>query len=327
VNTDGFGVLVNFTVAASGVATGTAEYQGVRYSFRGTFDANGQLVCPLQRGLRPPLGLRARFGEGWDGCDVSVRDPEGTWADGTCRWLPYDGKASVAPQAGKYTILSTAGGAVARPFMLTCSVKTNGTAQFLGRMADNTPVGFSGSVALGDGSVRGLTSISAPLYKNAGIFYGSFELGLGPQHPGGESIQWWLKPWKATDSYLPALPFQTCLSSAVPFQSPAAGSRITQPFNVSLGDGSVRFANGGSIIDGTSNTILIGERQNVSFPGATSQCSMKVNAQNGSFTGRIAPSSGPATDFYGVFLQGNYGYGIGVYLRDGKVGSVLIEAD
>jgi hypothetical protein len=320
-----WGALVNCAVTNAGTASGTVDFQGVRYPFKGTFDAHGQLVAHLQRGTRPSLGLRLRFSEGWDSCEAAVRDPEGEWADGSVRWLPYNGRDRIAPQAGTYTVLSNGQRDVGTPFILTGIAKADGSVRFLGRMADNTPVAFGSAIALGDGSVRGVCAFAAPLYKKRGNFYGTLELGLGPQQPGGETHQWWLKPWRPTDAIYPALPFQSCLSVAVPFVPPARGQRITEQFDAALGDGSVRFVNGGTALDGTSNTILIGETNQVAVsPG---NVAMKINPKNGTFTGTATPPGGVPRTFFGCFVQGNYGYGIGFYLGSNRSGDVVVEAD
>lgn len=169
-------------------------------------------------------------------------------------------------------------------------------------------------------------AFATPLYGKGGNFYGTFDLGLGPQQPGAESTQWWLKPWRAKDAIYPALPMQQCQSTVLPFIPPANGERITGGFNASLGDGSVRFLNGGSIVDGTSNTILIGEQNRVTFPSDNPFAySIKINPKTGIFTGKLTPTGEKTTTFYGAFLQGpGLDYGYGFYLGDGKAGSVQL---
>jgi hypothetical protein len=182
-------------------------------------------------------------------------------------------------------------------------------------------VSLGGSVGFG-----GEFAFATALYNKGGNFYGTFDLGLGPQQPGVESTQWWLKPWRARDAIYPALPLQQCLSTVRRFVAPAKGERVTGGFNVTLGDGSVRFLNGGSIVDGTSNTILLSEKNTVSFPADNPfSCSIKINPKTGIFTGRLTPTGGEATTFYGAFVQGaGLDYGLGFYLGDGKAGSVEI---
>lgn len=318
----GYGALIKFALGDAGSASGTVDYQGLKYRFKGYFDAQGQLVASLPRQGRVPLGLRLNFGAGWDECAASVRDPEGAWADGSVRRLPYDGRKSVAPQAGRYTIVCTGPSGVTVPAVLTGTVLGDGSVRFVGKMADNTAVSVGGDVGFG-----GECDFATALYGKGGNFYGAFDFGLGPQQPGSETTQWWLKPWRAKDAIYPALPFQECQSTAYRFTPPPRGERITGGFNASLGDGSVRFLNGGSIVDGTSNTILLGERNQVTFPADNPfNCSIKINPKTGVFTGRLTPTGEQPTTFYGVFSQGaGLDYGLGFYLGDGKAGSVEIR--
>lgn len=326
INTNGWGSLVKMSLTNAGAVTGKLDYRGISYPFRGAVDADGHFVCALQRGTRAPLGLRVAFGESWNTCDISFRDPEGSWADGTARLLPYDGKRSIAPQKGKYTVICMGQTSVPRPFIMAGTALGDGSVRFIGRMADNTPVSFGGAVAIGDGSVRGECAFSVPLYKKTGNFYGTLQLGLGPNQLGTTSEQWWLKPWRPTDVIYPALPFQTCLARAIPYTPPPAGTRITTPFENSAGSGSINFGSGGTILDGTSNTLLIGERNQVTFPTNPNQCSVRIDPKTGLFTGKITPPAGTPTTFYGVFLQEGYGYGIGYWLGTDKAGQLTITA-
>jgi hypothetical protein len=322
IDADGNGALVKFVLGDAGSATGTIDYQGFKYRFKGSFDAEGQLVTSLPRAGKVPLGLRLQFADGWDECAASVRDPEGTWADGSVRRLPYDGRKSVAPQAGRYTVVCEGAGGVTVPAVMNGAVLSDGSVRFVGQTADGTGVSLGGSVGFG-----GMFDFATSLYGKGGNFYGTFDLGLGPQQPGTECTQWWLKPWRAKDEIYPALPLQQCLATVHRFVPPARGEPITGGFGASLGDGSVRFLGGGTVADGTSNTIFFGERYQVSFPGDNPfKCSVKVNPKTGIFTGKLTPAGGESTTFYGAFLQGpGLDYGIGFYLGDGKAGTVEIR--
>ena len=120
-DTQGWGALVKCTVTGIGGASGTVDYMGATYRFTGSFDAYGQLVASFDRIGRPSIGLRLRFAEGWARCAASLRDPEGDWSEGFVRYLPYNGKTSIAPQVGSYTILceGMGGGSVAAPAVMT----------------------------------------------------------------------------------------------------------------------------------------------------------------------------------------------------------------
>jgi hypothetical protein len=330
IDTQGWGALVKCTVSGVGGVSGTVDFQGVRSAFKGGIDGAGQMIASFARGSRASLGLRLQFSEGWSRCAVSLRDPEGEWAEGVIRRLPYDGRRSIAPQAGAYTIWcqGSGRGSVDAPASLCAKVGADGSVRVVGRLADNSVTAFSGGISQADQDDAGAgeCAFMAPLYGRRGNFYGTFDFGLGPQQPGTETPQGWLKPWRARDRYYPALPFQTCLGVPIRYNPPPSGQRVTDPFNAAFGDGSVRFI--GGVLDGTSNTLFVSERNRVSFPGGNpDRCSISINSRTGWFSGRISPAGIAPTTFYGVFLQGGYGYGRGFSLGVPDAGVVLIEGE
>jgi hypothetical protein len=318
-DTQGWGALVKCTVTGIGGASGTVDYAGVSYRFTGSFDAQGQLVASFARNSRPSIGLRLRFAEGWARCAASLRDPEGDWAEGYVRYLAYNGKTNIAPQTGSYTILceGIGGGSVAAPAVMTSTVLGDGSVRFIGRTADEQTITSSSRIGQSDpdGLVRGECALLVPLYGKTGNIYGTCDFGLGPQQPGAETTLGWLKPWRVKDLLYPALPFQSIACRAVRYIPPAAGQRVTGPIQVAQGDGSVRFINSGTTLDGTSNTLLISEANKVTFPDGNPQnCSITINPKTGWFNGSIKQLGVPKpTKFYGVFLQGGYGYGRGYF--------------
>ena len=203
IDTEGYAALVKFGLSEAGSASGTVDYQGFKYRFKGSFDPEGQLVASLARPGRVPLGVRLKFAAGWDECAASIRDPEGVWADGFVRRLPYDGRQAVAPQAGRYTVTCMGLSGVPAPAVFSGGAFADGSVRFVGRTADGTSVSLGGNIGFG-----GEFAFACPLYGKGGNFYGTFDLGLGPQQPGGESTQWWLKPWRVKDAIYPALPLQ-----------------------------------------------------------------------------------------------------------------------
>lgn len=327
-DTQGWGALIKCTVSGIGGASGTVDYRGATYRFNGSFDGSGQLVANFARNSRPSIGLKLNFAEGWARCAAALRDPEGGWAEGWVRYLPYNAKTSPAPQVGNYTLLCTGigGASVVAPVVATSLLLGDGSVRFVGRTADNQ--GFTSSSRISqsdpDGLIAGECAFMIPLYGKTGNLYGTCDFGLGPQQPGAQTILGWLKPWRARDVIYPALPFQTIACQAVFYTPPAAGQRVTTGLNISLGDGSVRFINGASTLDGTSNTLLVSETNTVSFPAGNPQNgAITISPKTGWFSGRITPpGSQKQINFYGVFHQGNYGYGRGFFpgtLRTGEV--------
>ncbi len=329
----GWAALVKFTVTGIGGGSGTVDYQGITYRFTGVFDATGQLIASFARNGRPSLGLRLYFEEGWATCTAALRDPEGTFGEGVVRRLVYDGKTSIAPQIGDYTMLFSGFGPenVPVPAVMTSKVLGDGSVRFVGRTADEQTVTYSGRIGQADpdGYLAGECAFVLPLYNKTGNFWGRCDFGLGPQQPGAETTFFWLKPWRPKDALYPALPFQYMDCRAVRYTPPTTGQRITAPIQASLGDGSVRFINGSAALDGTSNTLLISETNKVTFPaGNPLGCAITIDPKTGWFSGKIkAPAATKFTNFYGVFLQGAYGYGRGYFPGLGQSGIVEIRPE
>jgi hypothetical protein len=324
-DTEGWGALIKCTVTGIGGASGTVDYRGATYRFTGSFDAYGQLVASFARNNRPSIGMRLRFAEGWARCAASLREPDGDWAEGYVRYLPYNAKTSPAPQAGKYTLFceGIGGGSVPVPVAGTSFVGTDGSVRFIGRTVDDQTFTSSSRIAQSDpdGLISGECSFMIPLYGKTGNLYGNCDFGLGPQQPGVESTLGWLKPWRPKDAIYPALPFQSISCRAVPFTTPPTGQAV-----IPLTDGSVRFLNGGITLDGTSNTILISETNKVTFPNGNPQsCSITIDPKTGWFSGKIKPpGSTKLINFYGAIHQGGYGYGLGFFPGNQRAGEVVI---
>lgn len=324
-DTQGWGALIKCTVTGIGGASGTVDYMGASYRFTGSFDASGQLVASFARNNRPSIGMRLRFAEGWARCAASLRDPEGDWSEGYVRYLPYNAKTSPAPQAGKYTLLceGIGGGSVPVPVAGTSIIGTDGSVRFIGRTADDQAFTSSSRIAQSDpdGLVRGECAFMIPLYGKTGNLYGHCDFGLGPQQAGGVTTLGWLKPWRPKDLIYPALPYQTISCRAVPFTPPAAGQAV-----IPLTDGSVRFINSGTTLDGTSNTLLISESNKVTFPnGNPNGCSISIDPKTGWFSGKIKPpGSTKPISFYGALHQGGYDYGLGFFPGIQRAGEVVI---
>ncbi len=327
-DTQGWGALIKCTVTGIGGASGTVDYMGTSYRFSGSFDASGQLVASFARNNRPSIGMRLRFAEGWARCATSLRDPEGDWSEGYIRYLPYNGKTSIAPQVGSYTILcgGIGGDSVAAPAVMTSVVLGDGSVRFIGRTADDQA--FTSSSRIGqsdpDGLIaRGECAFLVPLYGKTGNFYGTCDFGLGSQYPGASTTLGWLKPWRAKDAIYPALPFQNITCQAVRFTPPTAGQTV-----IPITDGSVRFIGSNSTLDGTSNTFLLGEQNKlkVTTPNNPNNCSLTLDSKTGWFSGKITPPGNlKQISFYGVMHQGNYNSGRGFVPINGGSGEVVLD--
>lgn len=327
-DTQGWGALVKCTVTGIGGASGTVDYMGITYRFTGSFDASGQLVASFARTSRSSIGMRLRFAEGWARCAASFRDPEGDWSEGYIRYLPYNGKTSIAPQVGSYTILceGMGGGSVAAPAVMTSVVLGDGSVRFIGRTADDQA--FTSSSRIGqsdpDGLIaRGECAFLVPLYGKTGNFYGTCDFGLGSQYPGASTSLGWLKPWRAKDALYPALPFQNIACQAVRFTPPTAGQTV-----IPITDGSVRFIGSNSTLDGTSNTLLLGEQNKITVttPNNPNKCSLTLDSKTGWFSGKITPpGSLNQVNFYGLMHQGNYNFGRGFVPINRGSGEVVID--
>lgn len=299
-----------------GTYSGTLLVGTARYGFSGRFDENGFASRDLLRYRQFPLHLELQ---------VDQEDPDllfgtvsdGTWtADLVADRATFDGRTSVSPDMGQYTMI------IPRNFTVTNSPGGDGYAvinvdrfgrlRIVGALADGTK--FSESTMVSKG---GQWPVYAPLYRGQGSIYGWMLLnGSADEDLSGDVT--WIRPEMPWTWYYPD-GFAIIVSSW--------GSRYVRPPRgtavLDLPLASIDF-NGGNVPWGITNSITIDSNNRVTNLSANG-LRLTFSPANGVFSGRVMdPITWDWLPFGGVVLQ-RFAMGAG-YFSDGRLtGEVWLQ--
>jgi hypothetical protein len=211
---------------AKGRFSGQLLLAGRRHSLSGAFDPSGQGSVTISR--RNASALQVQFQmAGFEQITGSVSD--GTWtAELTADRAVFDGKSSVAPQVGRYTMVIPG----ADPWSTTgptgyghgaITVDKSGQVRLSGALADNTKITQAASL-----SRDGVWPVYASLYRGQGLLLGWLTFINAPGADLSGLLQW-NKP-TAADGFYPG-GFQSDTSvQGWRYTRPKAGA-MALPFN------------------------------------------------------------------------------------------------
>jgi hypothetical protein len=227
----------------------------------------------------------------------------------------YDGRTSIAPQLGQYTMIvpgtSSASTVPGGDSFGTVAVDRMGKIRLVGTLADGTKTSQAVTI-----SKSGDWPLSVPLYSGQGslLSWLSFTSATGSGLSGGVV---WIKPATPRAKYYPS-GFTVSLA--------AIGFRYTPP---ARGNNVVPFSNGSLVLSGSdlalnlTNSIAIGANNRVTSDGAN-KLSLTFSSSLGSFSGRTLNSgTGKPIVFSGVVLQ-TTNIARGFFLGTSQSGEVII---
>ena len=197
---------------------------------------------------------------------------------------PYNGKSSICPQFGKYTMaVSGTDNAPLEPVgfgYATISVTKAGKAKLIGSLADGTR--FIQSAAL---SSAGTIPLYAGLYKGQGSYSGWLQFnettGTTPN-----STTTWIKPALPKEKYYPAGFTNQLTARTSVYAAPTKGNRIVDLANALL------LLNGGDLTTNLEITLALDSKNHVTS-SASNKLSLVFALSNGTFKGKsIDPASG-----------------------------------
>jgi hypothetical protein len=288
-----------------------------RYPFSSSLDANGHATIGILRRFDDPLYIEFQ---------ISSEDPDliqgtvssGGWtADLIADRAVFDGKRSVSPDAGQYTMI------IPGNFEFTAdpggdsfgsiTIDKAGRLRFSGSLADGTKVSQSATVSKG-----GQWPLYLSLYREGGALWAWMLFYKTPEEPLTGDVTW-IRPEMIWTSFYPAGFAITSSAWGSYYQRPLKGERI-----IGISDGILEF-NGGNLEHGITNQVVLDSKNrpvNLSPNGLT----MKFNTSNGTFTGKVQhPISWEWIRFQGVALQ-DYGVAAGYFLDWTKSGEVWLQA-
>jgi hypothetical protein len=294
----------NFTISVTkgGSFSGQMQNGPSRYSLKGQFDVNGHAHVIIPRKSMNPLTVELQLDltHGTDHLTGTVSDP--TWtADLAGDRAVYNGKTSVAPQQGKYTMIF--GGDTDSPdepygfSYATVTVDAAGRIKVSGSLSDATKI--SGQTTL---AKDGRWPFYLLLYNGQGCALGWLVVTNAPADSITGDLSW-IKPAQANAKlYRDGFGITTTVSGSR-YTQPAAGQKVLQ-----FTDGKV-VLEGGNLSQPLTNTITLNANNQVS--STSNKLSLLITLSSGAFKGSVVvPGTTKATSFNGVVLQNrNAGYG------------------
>ncbi len=306
---------ITLTTTAQGKFSGKLQMAGGSYSISGQFDSSGVwskngIPRPKQSALNVQLVMR-----GTDCLLGSVSTADGTAAIIADRAV-YDGKKSLAPQMGQYTlVIAGTNGSTLLPAGYgygTLVVSAAGKTTFAASLADGTKVSQSATVG-----ALGQCPLYIPLYQGSGSLL-SWLAFNGAQELGGDLA--WSKPNLPKSKYYPAeFSWLTSVSGAR-YHPPGKGTNVLGLTSASLtltleGGNLSRTVTSQFTLDANNQAKdASGKKVNVTFTPAT-----------GLFSGTVPNPDVPrkTVSFNGVVLQGQTN-GWGYFLGTNQSGQVFL---
>lgn len=309
--------IIRLNMTVEGKHSGVIYLGPYRYSFSGWFDAHGYWEQWISG--RDYSSVRLAM-------QVDSEDPELIYGTvSTTEWTAdlimdravYDGKTSICPDQGKYTLLIPGSvGSTDQPggnSYGTVTVDRAGRVRFVGSMADGWKLSQSATIAK-----NGEWPFYASLYGGGGVVWSwmFFNPSADEELVGDVT---WIKPVMWRDVYY---------REGFAIQVYSWGSRYVQPPKGSpildLPEAAVEL-NGGDLYENLLNRISIDAKSKVMNLGPV-EFSMKFTLSNGLFKGKFRdPATSNTLSFTGVVLQ-SYNTASGYFRSFDETGEVWIEA-
>jgi len=303
------------TTTGKGKFSGVLQLPGSRFPMSGQFSVDGTVTNLIRRGGQIPLTVVLQAGS------TDTDHMTGTVSDGAFMAdllgdrSVFDGRQSLAPQAGQYTIvMAGTNGAADLPggnSFGTITVNRAGMIRLAGTLADGTPI-TQGSVTSRDGD----WPLFLPLYGGRGLLLSWLKFATSPADDlGGESV--WIKP---------PLPGAKLYPGGFLFRTAASGFHFNRPANgqslLTLTNATLRLE-GSDLGQAIVNQISLG-RNNRVINLSSNKLALTFRPALGSFAGRVVdPVTLKTVSFGGVVLQ-PMDIGIGFFSGNAQTGPVLL---
>jgi hypothetical protein len=304
--------LITVTISSKSRLSGSLLVGSHRYGFKGVVDGNGAAAVSIVAGFIGQIDVAMQ---------VDLSNPDhmsGTVTTGSfsaafdAYLRGYDGRNSVAPQQGSYTmIISGSGDSGSSPggdsFALV-KIDKAGHVRISGSLADGTK--FSQSASLG---ADGRWPFYVPLYSGHGSLFAWMTVSSGTV---SGNVLWNKAPNTKSKTYVQGF---NILRSAT-------GSQYIRPpagVNVLDSSGANVYFNGADLGTTFSDQVSIAANNHVTNLGPD-RLSLKFSVSAGTFSGSVVNAdSGRKLSFSGVILQGA-GKAVGYFVTDGESGEVSI---
>jgi len=306
---------ITLTTAAKRKFSAKLQLAGASYPLTGSFDSNGAWAKSIARKGTNAINVQLLL-SGTDFLSGTVSNAD--WlAYITAERAVYDGKKSISPQKGQYTLLIVGtNGTTNLPAgygYATLTVSPAGKTTFAGSLAEGTKVSQSSIV-----SGTGQWPLYISLYSAKGSVL-SLVAFTNAQTLGGDLF--WFKPALPKTKYYPA---------AFSWETPAYGARYSAPGKgtnvLGLTNPLLTLAlDGGNLGQKVTGTFTLNAKSQAK-DATGKKGSLTFTPATGLFKGGVTNTVAPhkAITFNGVVLQ-NQTNGYGYFLGTNQSGEVFLE--
>ena len=306
------------TTTANGKFSGKLQLGSSRSSVSGQLDANGHARVTAKRSGQSPLTVEFQMGTASGGDQLAGIVSDGVWvSDLYADRAVFNGKASLAPQMGQYTLVVPANCTnVTEPngdSWASVTVDKTGRVRLTGSLADGTKISQAAVV-----SRSGAWPLYVPLHNGQGsiVSWMAFATNTTSEDLCGDLT--WTEPAQAKS---------TCYPAGFVAQKTVSGARYVRPGS---GENVLKLANGDLILSGGSlkqtitNHIAIGAKNLVTDTGG-GKLNLKFTTTTGLFKGSIAnPDASKPIPFAGAVLQ-KRNMAVGFFQSANGYGRVVLQ--
>jgi hypothetical protein len=308
-------------VTAKGRFSGQLLLAGRRHSLSGAFDPVGQASVTISR--RNASALQVQFhAEGPDQITGSVSD--GTWmAELKSDRAVFDGKSSLAPQMGRYTMVIPGAepGSTTGPTGYghgTLLVDKSGQVRLSGALADNTKISQTAPL-----SRDGVWPVYVSLYRSQGLLLGWLTFSNTQGEDLNGQLQW-NKPADANARFYPGGFQSDTWMLGWHYTRPKAGAKVLPFSEVCL------VLSGAGFQQDLTNHVVLQANNRVT---STNKTTLTFNLATGAFRGSVpnhAEHGAKPIPFSGVLVQNqnwSLGYGCGWFMGTDQCGIIHLYDD
>lgn len=307
--------LFSLTTTEQGAFSGSLRLGKKNYPMTGTIDSAGRARTAIKRRDLPPLEVELQMNlENPDSLAGRVIDSAWT-AQIMADRQAFDGKVSVAPQKGSYTISISgdigSGTAPGGSGYGTVSVDGAGRVRLAGTLADGTKVSQSATL-----SGNGQWPLYVQVYGGQGLLLGWIDFTSTDRDDLGGGLSW-IKPASARSKYYPqGFALQT-IAFGARYQRPARGI----PF-LSFSDGQV-LLRGGNLSEAILTDVRLGA-DGKAVDSSGTNLKLSCNPSSGWFKGSfLHPRTGRPVSLSGV-IQQKRSSGVGFFLGPDQSGDMRL---
>jgi hypothetical protein len=305
------------TTTIKGKFTGKVQSGSGRYSISGSLDQTGGGTALISRRNQAPLYLQFQLGPG---AQISGTVSDGNFAAALSgERSVFDGRTSLAPQAGRYTLTipgdATGGGSPAGHSYGTVSVTKSGQVVFSGALSDGTRFNQASTVAQ-----TGKWPVYVPLYSGHGALVSWLAFSDRADSDLAGQVNW-IKSTGAKSRYYPD-GFEVAAGVVGSrFVKPGKSAPVIDPSAADI----LELTGGDDPTVQIADQILLGANNRVTDLNGN-KLSLTFDLAGGSFKGSIAnPDTLRRLSFNGVVLQ-KQNRGAGFFLGTTQSGAVSLSS-